>query len=66
MDADSVREYTREEAITLGRRAICEDGEGHHIQRCSTLRNANGSLVCADYTCANCDVIVTLTYPEKP
>lgn len=67
MDADSVKTYTRAEAKILGKRALCDDSDtGHRIERRSSSRYWNGKLVCEDYMCENCDVIVTLTYPEKP
>lgn len=68
-DGGVKKEYTRKESIILGRRDICETSEdGHRIllTDSSYIRNADGTRKWTEYACQNCDVIVTLTYPEKP
>lgn len=65
MTADEPR-YTMEQAIVLGRRALCESSDtGHQIERQGgiRIRNWNGTIQQWGYGCRFCDAIVTVAYP---
>lgn len=58
--------YTFDQAVILGKRALCEsDDRGHDIQRAGgfVIRQADGRPVSQQYECGACDAIVTVTYP---
>lgn len=58
--------YTMEQAVTLGRRALCESSdEGHHVERKggAAVRHADGTVVPLGYGCANCDAEIEVSYP---
>lgn len=57
------RLYTYRDAVTLGRRALCETGDGHRIVTTHQARNANSAVAYRSYGCECCDVVVTLEYP---
>lgn len=66
-EQEEPRLYTRQEAVILGRRAICESSDtGHQITLAMQTRNQNGDRAWAVYGCANCDVDVALSYPPLP
>lgn len=68
MTADEPR-YTMDQAIVLGRRALCESSDtGHQIRREGgfIVRRANGSSASSSYECEFCDAAVTVTYPPLP
>ena len=59
--------YTMEQAIVLGRRALCETSDtGHQIERVGgfVVRQADGTPVSQAYACGFCDATVTVTYPS--
>lgn len=61
--------YTMEDAIVLGRRALCENSDGgHQIERTLEHRisNVNGTMAWDGYGCTCCDLVVTTSYPELP
>lgn len=58
--------YTMEQAIVLGRRALCESSDtGHQIERQGgfVVRQADGRPASQAYCCGFCDATVTVTYP---
>lgn len=66
MSADEPR-YTMEQAIILGRRALCESSDtGHRIepQGGVRIRNWNGTIAEYGYGCRYCDLIVDTRYPS--
>lgn len=58
------RLYGQREALILARRALCENGDGHQIELVIRTHNWDGKPVVQAYGCRNCDVDVTLSYPE--
>lgn len=58
--------YTFDQAVILGKRALCEsDDRGHDIQRTGqiAIRNFNGTVAVSSYSCVNCDLVVSTSYP---
>lgn len=58
------RLYGQREALLLARRALCENSDGHRIDRLHYQENWSGQAAVVIYGCHNCDVRVTLDYPE--
>ena len=58
--------YTMDQAVILGRRALCESSDpGHQIRRVGgyVIRQADGRPASQQYECEFCDAVVTVAYP---
>lgn len=49
--------------VRQAQRAYCEEN-GHSIHRSMLQRNAYGTICISSYSCENCDITVTLSYPD--
>jgi len=62
-----LKEFTRREAIILGRRDICYK-EGHDLRVANMDYRGGGiqgeNAACDEIRCARCDVVFAATYPE--
>ena len=61
--SDPEKLYTLHDARKIVRREVCAS-KGHEIGRVALQRNVAGFVSIEFWACGNCDVRVTLSYPD--